>query len=235
MRPPIGGAQEIDAPASRLLLELALSLGAQDRTLALVALDRHPRLARFLDESRSQAGALRLARFEELDPALEWCEERLLEGRFAEASDMEELPLSKHAFLQGLDSSELEHLASLMERREFAPRQLVVRKGDPADALFLLVRGRLSVLADDPRGWLRRLSTLSPGMGFGEPAIVDSARRTAFVRADRASVCWVLERAAVHSLEASRPRLKIKLLENLLRSTSWIVERLSRETVADRL
>jgi glutaminase len=228
-------AQEIDAPASQLLLELARSFSAEGRTLALVGLDRHPRLARFLDESRSQAGALHLAQFEELDLALEWCEERLLEGRSAEASDTEELPLSKHTFLQGLDPLEIEHLASLMKRCEFAPRQFVVRKGDPADALFLLVRGRLSVVADDQRGRLRRLSTLSPGMGFGEPAIVDSTRRTAFVRADRASVCWVLERSAVRSLDASSPKLKIKLLENLLRSTSRIVERLSRETLADRL
>jgi CRP-like cAMP-binding protein len=120
-----------------------------------------------------------------------------------------------------------------MERREFAPRSFVVRKGDAADALYLLVRGRLSVVADDPRGRLRRLATLSPGMGVGEPSLVDSAPRTAFVRADRASVCWVLKSASVHSLEASAPLLKIRLLENLLRSASRIVGRLTRETVAD--
>jgi glutaminase len=229
-------AQEIDTPAARLLLDLALLLGAEGRTLALVALDRHPRLRRFLDESRSQVGALALAHFEDLDQALEWCEESLLGGRSAEENDAEDLPLSKHAFLQGLDSIEIEQLASRMERREFSPRQLVVRRGDPADALLLLVRGRLSVLTDDARGSLRRLATISPGMGFGEPAILDdAATRTAFVRADRASVCWVLARSAVLSLDASNPMLKIRLLENLLRSTARIVERLSRETVIDRI
>ena len=157
-------------------------------------------------------------------------------GRSAEENDAEDLPLSKHAFLQGLDSIEIEQLASRMERREFSPRQLVVRRGDPADALLLLVRGRLSVLTDDARGSLRRLATISPGMGFGEPAILDdAATRTAFVRADRASVCWVLARSAVLSLDASNPMLKIRLLENLLRSTARIVERLRRETVIDRI
>jgi glutaminase len=226
-------AQEIDTPASELLLDLARSLSAQERTLVLVALDRHPRLRRFLDESRSLTGAVQIAHFDELDLALEWCEERLLAGTPAEANESEELPLSKHAFLQGLDPAEVEHLVSLMERREFAARQYVVRKGDPADALYLLTRGRLSVLSDDQRGLLRRLSTLSPGMGFGEHAIVEGVVRTAFVRADQAAVCWILKAAALHALDASSPLLKIRLLENLLRSTSRIVERLTREAVSE--
>jgi glutaminase len=227
-------ATEIDGTASRLLLEMTRSFSDVGRTLALVALDRHPRLRRFLEEARSRADTLRFAHFEDLDGALEWCEEQLLEGQPAEPSDGDELPLTKHAFLQGLDAFEIEQLAGLMERCEFAPRHFVVRKGDPADALFLLVKGRLSVVADDPRGRLRRLATLSPGMGFGEPAIVDDAQRSAFVRADQPSVCWVLKNSAVHSLEASMPRLKIRLLENLLRSASRIVERLTREAVSDR-
>jgi glutaminase len=90
------------------------------------------------------------------------------------------------------------------------------------------------VLADDERGRLRRLATISPGMGFGEPAIVEDTRRTAFVRSDQPSVCWVLKSSAFHSLEASNPLLKVRLLENLLRSVSRILERLTQEAVADR-
>lgn len=225
---------EIDVTAARMLLDVARSLSAGGRTLALVALDRHPRLRRFLDEARAQGDAFQFAHFEELDLALEWGEERLLAGQSAEPDDGRELPLSKHSFCQGLDAYEIEQLTTLMERREFAARQFVLRKGEPSDALYLLVRGRLSVLADDARGRLRRLATLSPGMGFGEPAVVDDTRRSAFVRADEASACWVLKNALVHSLETSGPQLKIRLLENLLRSTSRIVDRLTREAVSDR-
>lgn len=231
----LGRATEIDEPASQILFELAVAANAEHRSLVLVGLDRHPRLARFLDEARSQSGAFRLVSFEDLDLALEWCEERLLEGRVPETSSADELPLERHGFLEGLAEAEIEHLKGLMKRREFAPRSFLVRKGDPADALYLLVRGRLSVLTDDARGRLHRLSTLSPGMGFGEPALVEESVRGAFVRADRASVCWVLESAAVHALEASLPLLKIRLLENLLRSTTRIVSRLTREAVVERL
>jgi CRP-like cAMP-binding protein len=112
---------------------------------------------------------------------------------------------------------------------------MVVRKGDPADELFLVVSGALSVLTDLADGRVRRLSTLSPGMGFGEPSMVEGATRTAFVRADRPSACYVLKRATFESLDAACPALKIRLLENLLRSATKTFGRLSFEAVADRL
>jgi glutaminase len=173
--------------------------------------------------------------FDELEVAVEWCENAILAAHGAIAATPEELPLAKHELLRGLDSEQLGLVASLMQRRCFAAREMVVRRGDPADELFLLVRGGLSVLADLSDGRLRRLATLSPGMGFGEPSMVEGATRTAFVRADRPSVCWVLDRASFDSLESSCPELKIRLLENLLRSATTTLGRLSVEALAERI
>ena len=122
-----------------------------------------------------------------------------------------------------------------MERREYRARQLVVRRGDPANELFLLVHGELSVLTDAHDGRLHRLSTLAAGMVFGEPSMVEGSTRTAFVRADVPSVCWVLSRSAFDALEAAHPELKIRLLENLLRSATQTLGRLSFEALAERM
>jgi glutaminase len=123
-----------------------------------------------------------------------------------------------------------------MERREFAPREIVVRQGEPAHELFLVVRGDLSVLVDAADGRLHRLSTLTSGMGFGEPSMIRaSGTRTAFVRADEPAVCWVLGRTAFESLDTLCPDLKIRLLENLLRSATRILGRLSFEVLAERM
>lgn len=65
--------------------------------------------------------------------------------------------------------------------------------------------------------------------------MVEGSTRSAFVRADRPSVCWVLKRASFDSLGASCPELKIRLLENLLRSATKTMSRLSLEMVAERL
>ncbi len=222
---------DVDPPASRMLLDLLETLTGEGRHLAFVGLRRHPRLRRFLDERGSTSTGRSPVQFDELDLALEACEDQLLLAQGVQAGYGEELPLEEHQILAGFDEAELEILGKHLERREFATRKLVVRKGELADELFLLVSGELSVLADTPGGRLLRLSTLSPGMGFGEPFLNPDATRTAYVRADSAAVCWVLSRAEFRRLSDQQPRLAVRLLENLLRSTSRIMERLSFEAV----
>ncbi len=224
---------DVDPPAARLLLSLYEAFAAQGRPTAFVGLARHPRLLRLLDEARVREVPWALASFDDLDAAVEWAEDALLAARGA-ASPAGELPLSEHELLRGLDAEQLAFLTTLMERRSFAAREEVVAKGDSADELFLIASGALSVVADTADGRLRRLATLSAGMGFGEPSMVDGGVRTASVRADRPSVCWVLKRASFDSLGASSPALKMRLLENLLRSATGTFGRLSAEVLSER-
>jgi glutaminase len=227
-------ATGIDVPAERMLLELLVAFAQKGRDIAVTGLTRHPRLLRGLEEGRAQQDSPRLALFDEYDAALESCENGLLRANGVAAEQLGELPLAKHELLQNLAPQQIEQLASVMERRTFQPRELVVQRGQPASELFLLVQGELSVLTDTPDGRLRRLSTLAAGAAFGEPSMVEGAIRTAFVRADIPSVCWVLERSAFDSLETSNPDLKIRLLENLLRSATHTLGRLSFEVIAER-
>jgi glutaminase len=224
--------REIDEPAARVLHEVIGAAGEHGSEVALIGLRRHSRTRRLLEESRAQVPAFRFASFDDLDAALEWCEGRVLAACPMHAPDDRELPLAEHQFLSGLTDEQLTQLRALMQRREFVQNQIVVRDGDPADELFLIVRGQLSVLAEDRDGRARRLSTLSVGMGFGESALVEHATRSAFVRADRPAVCWVLARSSVESLRETNPQLAFALLANLLRSTWRIVDRLSRENIA---
>jgi glutaminase len=230
-----GRVTGIDLPSARMLLELLVAFAARGREVALIGLTRHRRLLRELEEARAQDPASALSLFDEYDVALETFENSLLRAEGVVHEQREELPLGKHDLLQNLSPDQVEVLAGVMERRVYRNRQLVVRRGDPANELFLLMAGELSVLTDTPDGHLHRLSTLAAGMAFGEPSIVEGSTRTAFVRADVASVCWVLSRAAFASLEAAHPELKIRLLENLLRSATQTLGRLSFEVLAERM
>ena len=69
---------------------------------------------------------------------------------------------------------------------------------------------------DLPGGGRRRLSTLGPGMTFGEAALVDGERRTADVHADTDVVCRRLSTEAFESLVVSHPRVAATVLRNLL-------------------
>jgi hypothetical protein len=153
-----------------MLRELLADAARAGLAFGFLGLMRCPRLARSLGEAVAAGELPRFSEHADLDAALEWCEVGLL-GRRASAARAEP-PLEAHAALRGLDGEDLRRLVTLAERREWAPRQVVVREGEAAEEFFLLVAGRLSVFAARPSGELHRLATLLPGASFGESALM---------------------------------------------------------------
>lgn len=115
-----------------------------------------------------------------------------------------------------------------MCHRTLAPGEFAVRAGDPAQEIYILTAGELSVLLDSAAG-SRRLATIAPGATFGDLAIVAHSAQTADVRADRASELLVLRAADFEELEHTARDLQAALLRNLLRGAYEIVERNNRE------
>jgi glutaminase len=95
-----------------------------------------------------------------------------------------------------------------------APGARLVRTGEPATEVFLIMHGTLSVVAGSNG---RRLTTLSAGMTFGELAFVDRGTRSADVRADSEVECRTLAYATLDALADRDPILHGKLLRNILR------------------
>ena len=93
-------------------------------------------------------------------------------------------------------------------RRRFA-------KDLPSTELFFLARGNVSVNITLPSGDAKRLATFSPGMAFGEMAVIDGARRSAIVIADDEVECDLLHVEDFHKLTDTHPRIKIAILTNL--------------------
>ncbi len=161
------------------------------------------------------AGGSAIATFDHLDEALEWCEDELL-GRLGLDDEALSAPVEKHPLLQGLTAEELESLLPRVGTAVAEPGQALARAGDPAGELFLVLSGRLSVYSG-----ARRLTTLSPGMTFGELGYVErERRRTANVLADSAVECGTLSYTLLDDLARAEPVLYAKLLRNLLKVAS---------------
>ena len=111
----------------------------------------------------------------------------------------------------------------------FAAGETIVRKGDLADRIYFLTQGEVSVVTELANGELKRFSTLSRGMSFGELAAVSRARRSADVRADAATLCHALAVTSFERLAETHPGIKLVLLENLLAGVCQTVARLSHE------
>jgi len=222
----------IDDAAARIVLDLLIALAEQDKRLLLVDGRHHSWFVRFLAERLTDERHGWLLTFADLDLALEWSEEWLLARNGAGDVVASVLPLAEHQLCRGLDGDAVTTLARLLQRRTFAAGELIVRRGEAADRFYLLTGGKVSVTIDLPSGQPQRVATLSAGMTFGELAILSDDARTADVRADEPTECWTLEVGEFRRLGATRPDIKLVLLENLLRNASQTAVRLTREVAA---
>jgi glutaminase len=152
--------------------------------------------------------------FEDLDPALQWCEDRLLARLLPEVPDTS-IAVSQYALLEGLSPEEVKVVHGFLEHRQYEAGEVIIQAGDPARELFLLSRGLVSVFLPLENGARKRLATFSPGMAFGEMAIIDRAPRSATITADTPVSCDLLSLARLTALGVTHPKIKIRLLENL--------------------
>ncbi|MDN3920250.1 glutaminase A [Roseateles violae] len=219
-----------DAAAVRMLEGLVNDFAAQGRHLVLTRVRRGGLLAGFgaeLDPRSAPAVSFQ----PQLDLGLEWCERGLLDGAGAAAAQHPR-ELAEQGLCAGLAAEDIEHLRARLQLLRFEPGALIVRRGEPADGLYLLRRGEVSVIIELPQGGSRRLQTLSAGMSFGELTLVSGGARSADVRADTAVECWRLGTAEFAALHSERPSLLIGLLRQMLRGSSETVVRLSGELTA---
>ena len=81
----------------------------------------------------------------------------------------------------GLDETELERLSRVATRRRAGRGEQVVRAGESADVLLILLTGRAKVTNFDEEGREIILAWLGPGEFFGEMGLIDGSPRSASV------------------------------------------------------
>lgn len=92
--------------------------------------------------------------------------------------------MRKVLFLFGqLNDDDIEWLLAAGGRRPVAAGGLLIRQGSPADAVFILLAGKLAVWLQPQRGPEREIARLSPGEIVGEMSFVDARPPSATVRA----------------------------------------------------
>jgi NTE family protein len=107
--------------------------------------------------------------------------------------------LARAPLLAGADSRTLDEIVQRMRTVHVDAGEVVVRQGDAADRLYLVVSGRLRVLKRDGHG-MRVLRELGAGTALGELALLTAEARSATVEAVRDSVLLELDEATFHAL-----------------------------------
>lgn len=205
----------IDESSCYLFHQLLLRFSELGVTTTFTHSTHLPLLARYLRRKFGDATPPWFRTVPDNDRALEICENAILG---LEPTDPTSAPVQDPGgfeLLQGLPAPHLERVRSQLEHRPFRNGDTLVQVGAAADELFLLAEGRVSVLLDGPPGTQSRLATFSPGMHFGEMALLDRAPRSARVVAETDGLCLVLSRQAFEQLGRDHPDVLLPILQNL--------------------
>jgi len=141
-------------------------------------------------------------------------------------------PLDKKGLLRRvtlfsqLSDRELERLLEITVTRRLAPREILVRKGEEANQLYAVMRGRFRVAtsADDGKEVLLRY--IDPGEVVGEIAMFDGEPRSATMTAVESSEVLVVQRRDFFPFLARHPAVNQKLLAAMARHVRSLTESL---------
>ena len=201
-----------DRATQSLLLRLAADLTAAEKDLIIV----DP--MRVFEREAFDSQSFRVIFADELDVALERCEDRIIEEQ-VEAPIVGGL-VSFHEFeiFQSLNSQELSHVEGLLEMESAKAGTRIVEQGNDPDLIYLLAKGEVSIYhqAEDQKRKAQRIAAFGPGVCFGDIAVIDGSPRSADVWADVDSTCYTLSVETLMQLAREHPSTYAKLVRNLL-------------------
>jgi glutaminase len=219
----------INECACGMFHQLLVNLSAQAKSLLFAHPDRVPLLRRFMRIKLGDRFDEDFRAFDDADRALEWCENKLLQAALPGASPDQPIPLEKLALFEGLTPAEIQTVAALLKRQSFKPGDTIINVGEQASEMFLLTRGHVRVQTTLASGKLKRLAMFSPGMTFGEMAVIDRAPRSAMIVAETVVECETLRLEDFDGLDQAHPEIKMKLWRNLCLDMCGKLRKANRE------
>jgi len=120
-------------------------------------------------------------------------------------------------------AEEIAAIAGVSQESFFQPGQIIVTQGTPGQAFYMITSGRVEILRDGVS-----LGAFSTGDFFGEMSLLDSAPRSATIRALDQVSCLMLSSWDFKALLERHPSIAIKLLEVLSRRLRVADERLGK-------
>ncbi len=204
----------IDASGAVGLAQLKERLGRRGVALLLAGVTRDNRHGLALQAHGVFRSDAAWGGFADADHAIEAAEMRLLQ-RAGHALEGLAVDLTQCALFDALLPSQRDRLQALMLERRLAAGERLFAQGDAGTGLFVVTRGSISVVGHDG-GHRQRFISFSPGMTFGETAVLDGGGRTADAVADvDGTVVFELPAAQLRILRFGDPDLAAQLYRNL--------------------
>ena len=207
----------IDASGALMLDRLSRRLSDQGIRLLIAHISTTGKLGRAVKGAGVFTGKYLPDWFADTDRALEWAEHELLKKAKFAATERE-LTIGEFALTHGLSAAELAFMKPYLDRQLFPARAALYHEGQLGDRLYLLARGAVSIVTEDPTDKTkhRRVVTLAPGVIFGESAMIEGGVRSVTAIAEEEVVTYSLSRKNLDAIDAINPQLYRRLVLNML-------------------
>ena len=216
--------QSVDFTAVHMLEQIEAILQERGATLIFSHLPEQLPSGQDMRQYFDQVGLVKSERhvrmFSELDEALEWVEERLIEEQHLERMLEKPLELREIDVFLGRKESTLAALEACMEKRIYKAGEKIFSQGDAGDEIFLIRRGAVRIVLPLGNKQSHHLATFGRGDFFGEMAFLDPDPRSADALAFSDVDLFVLSRKRFDTLAEEHKRLAIGLVLSVARVLS---------------
>jgi CRP-like cAMP-binding protein len=124
---------------------------------------------------------------------------------------MDDERLASIPLLAVLNKRAREQVLRTAREAHYAAGQTVVREGDPATVLYLIVDGHASVEQEG-----RKVGSMGPGEFFGELALIEEHGRTATVVAEDELDCLLISAWEFRASLEEHPQMAIPMLNAII-------------------
>jgi CRP/FNR family cyclic AMP-dependent transcriptional regulator len=140
--------------------------------------------------------------------------------------------LAAVSLFDGIGRADLENLAAVAMVRRYPKNAIILSEGDSADALYLILSGRVKVFVESEDGRRVILATQRAGEYFGEMSL-DEGVRSASVMALEACELSLLQRADFRDFLGGHPDAALAVINNLIRRTRSLTHRIRDLSLLD--
>lgn len=219
----------IDESGALVLTTMARRLQDRGTRLLLAGVSAHNRHGRmlwpFADERfANDHGAA------DVDQAVETAELHLLAQAGFEPL-RETVPIEQVSLMDGLDAAQRTRLAACLRPTRLASGEVLFRRGDPGDRLYVIVAGSINVFSGEHPAsdtLPQRFVSLSPGMMLGETAMLDGGGRSGEAVAFGETEVHSLDESSLQRMRSDDPLLYAQIHRNIsvhlsqrLRAAVW--------------
>ncbi|MFI5252322.1 MAG: SulP family inorganic anion transporter [Bacteroidota bacterium] len=151
--------------------------------------------------------------FSDMDHALEWCEDALLETASSSQQFSSTIKDQIREIFRG--AIEAEALLPFLERKEIPKGEYIIRQGLYTQDIFILESGTITVELEIEKEKSIRIRRMGPGAIVGEMALYIKGKRTASVIAAEPCVIYLLTEESLRKMTQNNPPLTLIFHEQL--------------------